>query len=136
LIFPFSDVENPWLLAFLNLGLVGFLLYIMGFAALLLTLWRDTDFYGKILLCDVMFVSSSSNSLGRKSNILFILVACLFAAKGFAARTSRRSANSVPVDVLAPESVAPQQRFGGEGRSLATAPVARRAAFNARAFRS
>lgn len=132
--FPFSDVENPWLLAFLNLGLIGFLLYITGFMALLLTLWRDTGFYGKILLIDVMFVSSTSNSLGRKSNILFILVACIFATKGFPGRMSRLSSNPSDAEVLAP-TPPPQPRFGGEDRSLSTMPVRRPAAFAARAFR-
>ncbi|MBV8651145.1 MAG: VpsF family polysaccharide biosynthesis protein, partial [Alphaproteobacteria bacterium] len=38
--FPFADIENFWLLMFLNLGAAGYVFFLLGFFALLFRLWQ------------------------------------------------------------------------------------------------
>jgi hypothetical protein len=81
--FPFVAVENFWLLMFLNLGLLGFPLFVAGLLALLAGAWRRAGWQGRVLLVAVMTVASTSNSLGRKSNILTVLIPAVLAGTGF-----------------------------------------------------
>jgi hypothetical protein len=87
---PNNDIENFWLLTFVNLGAVGCAFYLVGLWSFLRHLWSVSIPYGRLLLIMMMLDSSASNSLARKSNVLFILVACLFALVGFAARPGNR----------------------------------------------
>ncbi|MGC9269487.1 VpsF family polysaccharide biosynthesis protein [Acidiphilium sp.] len=100
---PFSGIENFALLAFINLGVVGFTVYLVGFLALMADLWRRSALYGRVMLVVVISVASTSNSLGAKSNILFVLAGALVAASGFASRRPARGAASpMPAPLRAP----------------------------------
>jgi hypothetical protein len=70
-------IENFWLLMFVNLGAPGFLVFIVGFGALLLHFWEQSTMRGQILLISTILAASTSNSLGRKSTLLVILVAAM-----------------------------------------------------------
>ena len=72
-----TDIENFWLLALINLGLVGFLIFAAGLACLLRHLWRVTSPWGRLSIVALILTASTSNSLGRKSNVLFVLTACV-----------------------------------------------------------
>jgi hypothetical protein len=80
---PFTGIENYWLVAFVNLGLIGFSVYLLGFLSLLTHLWRHSPLFGRMMLVVIITVASTSNSLGAKSNVLFVLAGALIACSGF-----------------------------------------------------
>jgi hypothetical protein len=81
---PLNDIENFWLLVFVTLGVVGFLLWISGLATIVARLWRAGGWYPRLILVAMLIVASTSNSLGRKSNVLFLCVAAVMSAAAFA----------------------------------------------------
>jgi hypothetical protein len=95
---PFTGIENYWLVAFVNLGLIGFSVYLLGFLSLLFDLWRRVPLFGRVMLVLIIVVASTSNSLGAKSNILFVLAGTLVACSGFA---EPRAARVKPPAVVA-----------------------------------
>jgi hypothetical protein len=70
-------IENFWLLMLVNLGVVGFPIFLLGFLTLLAWCWQRTGLHGRLLLLCVLSVVSTSNSLGRKSTLLVGLVAAI-----------------------------------------------------------
>ncbi len=80
---PFNDIENFWLLVFVSLGITGFAIWLAGFAVLIRRLWIAPGMFGRIILLSVLLVASGSNSLGRKSNILFLCVAAILSSAAF-----------------------------------------------------
>jgi hypothetical protein len=87
---PLNDIENFWLLVFLNLGVTGFTVWATGFLVTVWRLWRAGGTFPRLILLTVMLVASGSNSLGRKSNILFVTVAAVLSAAAFAPPRDRR----------------------------------------------
>lgn len=81
-------IENFWLLMFVSLGVLLFPVFVVGLGALLVWCWRYTTLHGRFLLVGVMLVAATSNSLARKSNVLFCLVATIICMP---ARTPRVS---------------------------------------------
>ena len=78
-----TDIENFWLLLFLNLGGIGFLLFILAFAGFLIHLARySRSLNGWLLMISALIIDSGSNSLGVKSNDLFLEAAFLIAMAG------------------------------------------------------
>ena len=79
-----EDIENFWLLLFLNLGAIGFIVFLLAFGGFLTYIAR----YGGgalswLLMISALIVDSGSNSLGQKSNDLVIEVAFLMAMSGY-----------------------------------------------------
>jgi hypothetical protein len=72
-------IENFWVLHFATLGVFGFGAFVAGMVGLAAWLWQRCDADGRIVLVSMLLVASTSNSLGRKSTLLVILVACLLA---------------------------------------------------------
>lgn len=89
---PFNDIENFWLLMFVNLGFVGFTFYLAGFLPFLGHAWRVTNAAGRIMIFTTILVASSSNSLGRKCNILTVLIPAVVATT----RSGRREPVEAP----------------------------------------
>jgi hypothetical protein len=91
-----TDIENFWLLMFLNLGAIGFVVFFLGLGLFLSHLGRRTaNPIGWMLLIAAILIDSTSNSLGRKSNDLLLMTACMVAMTGYqsvvpAAATSLR----------------------------------------------
>ncbi len=77
--YAFTGIESFWLMALINLGLVGFVLYVAGFGCLTAHLWRRAPAVGRVALLSLIAVASTSNSLGRKSCLLVVLVVSLAA---------------------------------------------------------
>jgi hypothetical protein len=78
------DIENFWLLMFLNLGAMGFVVFLIALALFCLHLGRRTSHpLGWLLLIGAIVVDSTSNSLGRKSVDLVFVVACMTAMAGY-----------------------------------------------------
>jgi len=70
-------IENFWLLMFTTTGLLGFPAFLTTLGTLCAWCWRQSGGQGRWLLCSVLVVASSSNSLGRKSTVLVCLVAAI-----------------------------------------------------------
>jgi len=78
------DIENFWLLMFLNLGAMGFLVFLLALGMLLVYLGRSTNHpLGWLMLLAAVIIDSTSNSLGRKSIDLYMLVAFMTAMTGY-----------------------------------------------------
>jgi MFS family permease len=79
-----TDIENFWLLMFLNLGAMGFVVFLIGFGLFLVHMGRMVrQPLGWMLLVSAILVDSTSNSLGVKSSDLFLMVACLVGMSGY-----------------------------------------------------
>jgi hypothetical protein len=80
----YTDIENPWILIFLDLGAVGFAAFATIFLAFLVHLGRFTrSLNGWLIIISALIVQSSSNSLGVWTNELMLEVAFLMAVSGF-----------------------------------------------------
>jgi hypothetical protein len=73
-------IENFWLFNFVTLGLFCFPVFVFSFVSLLKWLWGLEGRKGQIMVVLFVAVTSSSNSLGRKSTLLVTLVACVVAS--------------------------------------------------------
>ena len=75
-----NAIEDFWLLIFATLGALCFPVFLCGVAALVGGLWRAGDARGRLMVVTLLVVASTSNSLGRKSILLMVLVACVAAS--------------------------------------------------------
>jgi hypothetical protein len=120
-----EDIENFWLLIFLNLGAIGFLTFLFVFGAFLAHIAKyGGGLYGWVLMLAGLIIDSGSNSLGTKSNDLVIEVAMLMAMAGY-----RRYRPIVRMS--APQWNAMAGRSRGTG-ALAAMPIAAARALTAR----
>jgi hypothetical protein len=79
-----EDIENFWLLLFLNLGAIGFIAFLFVFGTFLTHIARyGHGMFAWMLMISALIIDSGSNSLGTKSNDLFIEVAFLIAMSGY-----------------------------------------------------
>ncbi len=79
-----TDIENFWLLTFLNLGAIAFIPFLGLFGGFLVHLARRTGcLNGWLLMLSALVINSSSNSLGVKSNDLFLEAGFLVAMVGY-----------------------------------------------------
>ena len=79
-----TDIENFWLLTFLNLGAIAFIPFLCLFAGFLIHLARQTNsLNGWLLMLSALIIDSASNSLGVKSNDLFLEAAFMVAMVGY-----------------------------------------------------
>jgi hypothetical protein len=79
-----TDIENFWLLMFLNLGAIGFMVFLVALGLFIMHLGRTTAHpLGWMLLVSAILIDSSSNSLGRKSVDLLFMAACMIAMTGY-----------------------------------------------------
>lgn len=95
----FTDIENPWLLTFLNLGVIGFPFLI---AALFLFLWhlgrRANTSIGWLLITATLLICSTENSLGRKTPDLVFLAGFMVALSGFRSEHRQTAAMTAPLE--------------------------------------
>ena len=70
-------LENFWLLMFVSLGALCFTVFVAGMFALVRWLWLRSDTPNRMMIVALLLAASASNSLGRKSTLLLILVACV-----------------------------------------------------------
>jgi len=98
--------ENPWLLLFLNLGIVNLLPFVFGMALFLTDLARRAGWpLGWMLVGSYLLIASTNNSLGVKAPDLSFLVAFAFAMSGFrnqqdSTRSGMKSGPESPVPVF------------------------------------
>lgn len=88
-------IENFWLLMFLNLGLSAFPLFVAGFACLLVWCVRQADGRAMPLVLATLATASASNSLGRKSALLLVLVAAACSMVGQHPRRGSSGAGTI-----------------------------------------
>jgi hypothetical protein len=80
----YTDIENPWILIFLNLGAIGFAAFMTVFLGFMLHLGRYArSMNGWLIIISALIVQSSSNSLGVWTNELMLETAFLMAVAGF-----------------------------------------------------
>ena len=75
-------LENFWLVMLVTLGLFCFPVFLIALAGLLTWLWRRTDCRGRMMIVTLITAASASNSLGRKSTLLVMLVASVLSTRG------------------------------------------------------
>ena len=91
-----SGIESPWLLLFLNLGVINLIPFLFGLSMFLVYLARIGGWpNGWVLIATYLAVASTNNSLGIKTSDLSYLVAFAFAMSGF--RSQRADISSDPV---------------------------------------
>jgi hypothetical protein len=93
-----TDIENFWLLTFLNLGMIAFIPFLCLFGGFLVHIARRTSsLNGWLLMLSALLIDSTSNSLGVKSNDLFLEAAFMVSMAGYIgfARAPRRRAFSL-----------------------------------------
>ncbi|PPQ25759.1 VpsF family polysaccharide biosynthesis protein [Rhodopila globiformis] len=79
-----TDIENFWLLMFLNLGIIGFAVFLVAFGLFIIHLGRRANHpLGWLLLLAAILIDSTANSLGRKGSDLFLMTACMIALTGY-----------------------------------------------------
>jgi hypothetical protein len=122
-----SDIENPWLLTFLALGVIGFP-FLM--AALFLFLWHlgrrvDTPI-GWLIVIATLLICSTNNSLGRKVPDLMFLSGIMIALSGFKSEQRESVAVTPVVSDLPDRPSAITLAPGERNRALADQPPARR----------
>ena len=75
-----SGIENPWLLLFLNLGIINLIPFLAGLSMFLVYLARCGGWPNEWMLVGTYIViASTNNSLGVKTQDLSFLVAFAFA---------------------------------------------------------
>jgi len=77
-----NGVENPLILIFLNLGIIGLPIFAFGVVAYFLYLRRAYPDSGWLLLAAILILSGS-NSIGVKTPDLFMMTACAVTMKGY-----------------------------------------------------
>jgi hypothetical protein len=97
-----TDIENFWILIFLDLGIIGFSVFVALFGGFLVHMARYANtLNGWLLVGSALVIDSSSNSLGVWSNDLFVEVAFLVAVSGFRdyvpVRRPRRVRRALPI---------------------------------------
>ena len=90
-----QDIENPWLLTFLGLGLLGWPLLLGSLFTLMLHLGRRANTGTSwMLVTVVLLICSTSNSLGRKTPDLVFLSIFAIALSSFKARQEQAPSGS------------------------------------------
>jgi hypothetical protein len=82
------EIENPWLALFLVLGIVGSVYFLIGFVPFVVHLWRTGGLLGQVLILTELIVASTSNSIGRKSPELVVMVAAVYACSAYRTQSS------------------------------------------------
>jgi hypothetical protein len=123
------DIENPWLLTFLALGVIGFPFLV---ASLFLFLWhlgrRVNTPIGWLIVIATLLICSTNNSLGRKVPDLTFLAGIMIALSGFKSEQREGVAAPAPIVSNPPDrATAIALTPGQRNRSLADQPHARRA---------
>jgi hypothetical protein len=116
-----SGIENPWLLLFLNLGIINLIPFLAGLSMFLVYLARCGGWpNGWMLVGTYIVIASTNNSLGVKTQDLSFLVAFAFAMSGF--RSQRADIGRVLG--LEPRSLRSKTGHSGHrGLSPAAAPM-------------
>ena len=104
-------IESPWLLTFLKIGALGCVIFLAGVIPFLVRLWRLSSLWGKTLLISGIIVISSSNSLGVKSNVLFLLTAFVVTAGGYGLKRNPAIAHAAATPAPAARADSPNRRL-------------------------
>jgi hypothetical protein len=78
---PMSDIENPWVLMFMFLGMIMFSVWLCGLAACIWRLMAGASPALKIAVVEYFVIASASNSFGRKDPVYFILAGIVVCVK-------------------------------------------------------
>jgi hypothetical protein len=89
-ILPMADIENPWLLMLLYMGVIFFSLWLVLLTVYIVSLMRESPAALKMSIVMYMVIASTSNSFGRKDNIFALLPALVICTKSFIADRNRK----------------------------------------------
>ncbi len=111
-----NDIESPWLLLFLNLGVVGFLPLVVGLFCFLIDIARRGGWpAGWMMIASYLVIASTSNSFGVKTPDFCFLVAFAFAMSGFKADATIKVSAVAPIrpdHVKMAWGTGPARRYG------------------------
>jgi hypothetical protein len=88
-----ADIENPWILMLMYLGIVGFVIWFAALAMFALQLVKRAPFAIQLAVVSFFVVGSTANSFGRRSLVFGPMVAAVLCAS---------MANARPILRLAP----------------------------------
>lgn len=131
---PFTDIENFWLLGFVNLGAIGFSVFVVALLLFLFHLGGRAPPLGRVLIASTILIASTSNSLGRKGSVLCMLVACLVATSTYRRQFPLKAVSAIRMGTaptssrrgLQPESVATMRRRLASLATTSSLPISRR----------
>jgi hypothetical protein len=110
-----QGIENPFILVFLNLGIVGVPFFGAGLLAYFLYIRRAYPDSGW-LLGAALLILSTSNSIGTKSPDLFMMTACAVSMKSYGRLGLTRAARGLRPTMhfphLLPKGLSPETRPG------------------------
>jgi len=81
LVFPITDIENPWVMMFMLLGLLAFSVWLVTTLVFAWRLMRGQLLALQLAVLGYFVVASSFNSFGTKNTIYAILVAVVISAQ-------------------------------------------------------
>ena len=93
---PLSDIENPWILMFMNLGIFMFLFWLAATVFFNWTLLKGQPLALKMAGIGYFVIASTSNSFGRKDVNYLIMISAIVCASGllYSARSCLRHSRS------------------------------------------
>jgi len=77
---PLSDIENPWLLMFMYLGIIAFPFWLLATLAFIYKLMQGKSLALKLAVLAYFITASTSNSFGRKDSTYLIMVCAVICA--------------------------------------------------------
>jgi len=80
LIYPLADIENPWLLMFMELGGVMFLFWFAAMLNFIKSLLKNKNIALKIAIYSYLIIASTANSFGRKDSVYIIMICAIICA--------------------------------------------------------
>lgn len=90
LIYPLETIENFYLAMLMQMGLVGFIPFILSLWTMAKMLWRNTGGPGRLAIILFFAIASSNNSLSSKTCALTIFVATALGSRAYVAMLSTR----------------------------------------------
>lgn len=92
-----ADIENPWVLMFVQLGAIFFSVWLLMTIAFIRELMRDKSFLLRLAILSYFILASSFNSFGRKDFLYIVMVAAVTcASRGFRTENDKATRLSVP----------------------------------------
>lgn len=99
LLFPMETIENFWLLMLMQMGVVGFIWFVVAIVAAGIHLCRGNQPGARLAFLVFIVVASSNNSLGSKScelTLVFIALTCIRSVAGRPGRAAIARQATVP----------------------------------------
>lgn len=88
---PLNNIENPWIMMFMQLGLVMFPFWLFAMFAFLFRLMKDKPLALKFAVLAYIVIASASNSFGRKDANFAIMVSAVICSEKMTCSVKKNS---------------------------------------------